>query len=255
MDWYIFVPTGLLGMIIGSFLNVVIYRLPRNESLVKPRSHCPNCKSQIPFYRNIPVLTFLLQRGKCSECSQPISWQYPLVELINGLIWGWAFSELSFEYALFLSVLGSILLTIAWIDSQHFLIPLVLSVSAVVIVLTAIFFSLIEWQWAIFGVLIGAVLPALSAGLLYLKSRKQGMGFGDIQLGFILGLWLGPYQMGFTLILASILVIVVWVMLSLKSTWDRNRPIPFAPYLIVSSFLVYITNYYQSDFITGLLYN
>lgn len=253
MDWIIFYPLFVMGAIIGSFLNVVIYRLPRNESIIHPRSHCPQCKAPIQWYRNIPIVSYLIQRGKCAECKSQISWQYPIVELITGLIWGWSFSTLDPQLALFFSILGSVLLIIAWIDGQHMLIPLVLSVTALTIVILAIGLNIVSWRNALLGVLVGVCIPAIVMGVMYLSTKRIGMGFGDLQLGLILGLWLGPFKMVAALLLASLLVIIVWAGISLRSGWDRNRPLPFAPYLIVSSCLVYITGYYQSDFIAGIL--
>ena len=105
MDFSIFFT---IGAFVGSFFNVVIYRLPRDESVIKPRSHCPDCKKSIPFYRNIPIISFIIQLGRCVQCKQRISIQYPAVELINGLLWGWAFANLSFPEAITVSLLCSI---------------------------------------------------------------------------------------------------------------------------------------------------
>nr|MCS5652290.1 prepilin peptidase [Candidatus Neomarinimicrobiota bacterium] len=102
MDSFIFFT---LGTFVGSFFNVVIYRMPLGESIIKPRSHCPACKTSIPFYRNIPLVSFILQAGKCANCQVAISLQYPAVELINGLIWGWAFYTLPFPDAVTASFL------------------------------------------------------------------------------------------------------------------------------------------------------
>ncbi|NQU27692.1 MAG: prepilin peptidase [Candidatus Marinimicrobia bacterium] len=255
MDWYLFFPFLLLGTIFGSFLNVIIYRLPRSESIAIPRSYCPNCRQPIPIYRNIPIFSFLVQRGKCADCSAKISWQYPLVELINGIIWGWSFSVNDPASAIYLAALGSILLAIAWIDYQHLIIPLSLNIGALLIVVFAIAFKLIYWRVALWGMLAGIGIPAVIVGMIYISSGKIGMGLGDIQLGLILGLWLGPIGIVMTLLLASMLTIIIWGILHFKTGWDKNRPLPFAPYLIISSFIVYISSYYQSDFIRGLLLN
>ena len=115
MDYYIFF---IIGTFVGSFFNVVIYRLPIDESVIRPRSHCPNCKNLIPYYRNIPIISFIIQLGKCANCKKRISIQYPAVEFINGLLWGWAFVSLSFPEATTVSMLCSVLIAIAWIDSR-----------------------------------------------------------------------------------------------------------------------------------------
>ncbi len=150
--------------------------------------------------------------------------------------------------------LASVLLAIAWIDGRHLLIPLALSATALLIVIIALIINIIPWQSAFYGAMVGIGMPALVMGGMYLSTRRYGMGFGDLHLGLILGLWLGPYKMVATLLFASLLVIIVWIGLSLRTGWDRNRSLPFAPYLIISSFFVYITGYYQSDFIEGILF-
>jgi leader peptidase (prepilin peptidase)/N-methyltransferase len=138
MDFLIFFT---LGTFVGSFFNVVIYRMPRDESIIKPRSHCPACKVSIPFYRNIPLVSFILQVGKCANCQGAISLQYPVVELINGLIWGWSFYTLPFPEAVTASFLSSILIAIAWIDARIYMVPLDLIVAGVVVLLFAVIFG------------------------------------------------------------------------------------------------------------------
>ena len=125
MDWKLSVVLFFIGGAIGgSFLNVVIYRLPRKLSLIHPRSHCTHCKAKIPFYRNIPLVSFILQIGKCKECNRQISPQYPLVELITGVVWSWCFLNLEGTEAVLTVLLFSTLITIAWIDGSTMNIPL-----------------------------------------------------------------------------------------------------------------------------------
>ena len=138
----------LFGLIFGSFLNVIIYRLPRKLFLSELRSFCPNCKYQIPFYSNIPVISYLAQRGKCANCREAISIQYPIIELLSALIWGWA----SINYGLYQGILFiwicSILLAISVIDQKTFIIPFPLILSALLGLLVYIYFNPSDWRIA-----------------------------------------------------------------------------------------------------------
>ena len=170
-----------LGSFVGSFFNVVIYRMPLGESIIKPRSHCPACKTSIPFYRNIPLVSFVLQAGKCTNCQVAISLQYPAVELINGLIWGWAFYTLPFPDAVTASFLCSILIAIAWIDARIYMVPLDLIIAGCVVLLFAVIFDVISYSQVLWGIAAGVLLPGFMMGLTWLITRRHGMGFGDLQ--------------------------------------------------------------------------
>ena len=250
MDFFIFFT---IGAFVGSFFNVVIYRLPRDESVIKPRSHCPDCKEPIPFYRNIPIISFLIQLGKCANCKQRISIQYPTVELINGLLWGWAFTNLLLPEAISVSLLFSILISIAWIDYRIYMIPLDLIIVGVIIISFSIIFGLLSLHQALLGIVAGVFFPGAMMGLTWIVTRRQGMGFGDLQLGFILGAWLGPILMILTLFLASLLGLIVWILISIFQGMDRNRPLPFAPYLAFSAISIFIVSNYSTTLIDRLI--
>jgi len=225
----------IIGAIVGSFLNMLIYRLPKDESIWKPRSHCPQCKTMIPLYRNIPLLTFIIQQGKCVECNKSISWQYPIVELITGSIWFICFTIFIPIHALMTALFSSVLIALAWIDLKTMMIPLSLIISGGVLIVISVIMGTLEWQWVLWGALAGVLIPLSMMGITYIVTRRQGMGWGDIQLGLILGAWLGPWNMALTLFLAALLGIFSWVGISFKKGFDRNRPLPFAPYLVISA--------------------
>lgn len=243
----------IIGTFVGSFFNVVIYRLPRDESVIRPRSHCPNCKNSIPFYRNIPIISFIIQLGKCAHCKNRISIQYPAVELINGLLWGWAFSSLPFSEAITVSLLCSILVSISWIDSRIYMIPLDLIIVGAIIIILSIIFGALSLDQALLGIVAGVFFPGLMMGLTWLVTRRQGMGFGDLQLGLILGAWLGPILMILTLFLASLLGLIAWILISIFKGIDRNRPLPFAPYLTFSAISIFIVSNYSTTLIDHLI--
>ena len=106
----LYVPIFIWGLLIGSFLNVIIYRLPRNLSIVFPNSFCPKCKKSIPLYRNIPLFSFIIQLGKCAECKNKISFRYPLIELTNGTLWYLNFQQFDLQTAIFSSIISSCIL-------------------------------------------------------------------------------------------------------------------------------------------------
>ena len=235
MDWLSIIATFIIGSCVGSFLNVLIYRLPMEESIWSPRSHCLHCNKTIPWYRNIPLVSFFIQNGKCAECDSSISWQYPLVEIINGCVWAVCFYIFIPLQAGLTAMFSSVLITLAWIDYKTMMIPLSLIITGICIIVISVFANLLVWQMVFWGAFAGVLIPLAMMGLTYLFTRRQGMGWGDIQLGLILGAWLGPWFMMIALFLAALFGILAWISISIINGFDRNRPLPFAPYLVVST--------------------
>jgi leader peptidase (prepilin peptidase)/N-methyltransferase len=235
MDWLPVITTFIIGSCVGSFLNVLIYRLPREESIWSPRSHCPHCNKTIPWYRNIPLVSFFIQNGKCAECDASISWQYPTVEVITGYIWATCFFVFNPLHATMTALFSSILIALAWIDLKTMMIPLSLIISGAIVIGLSIITGILEWKLVLWGAFAGVLIPLAMMGLTYLFTRRQGMGWGDIQLGLILGAWLGPWFMMIALFLAALFGILAWISISIINGFDRNRPLPFAPYLVVST--------------------
>tara|TARA_B110000438_G_scaffold32410_2_gene31968 strand:- start:6592 stop:7347 length:756 start_codon:yes stop_codon:yes gene_type:complete len=230
----------MLGLTFGSFLNVVIYRLPRNLFFSKSRSFCPHCKYQIPFHSNIPVISYLIQGGKCTNCATSISRQYPIVELLSALIWGWA----SFNYGLHQGILFiwicSILLAISIIDHETFIIPFPLIISALLGLLVYIYFNPTEWRVSFWGAIMGVGYLSLVFLLTSAIFNKQTLGLGDLQLIAITGMWLGPVNVLLSVFISALLALIIWGILSLFKGFDRNRAMPFGPYLSGSAILLYV---------------
>ncbi len=235
MDWLPIIATFIIGSCVGSFLNVLIYRLPMEESIWSPRSHCLHCNKTIPWYRNIPLVSFFIQNGKCAECDASISWQYPTVEVITGYIWATCFFVFNPLHATMTALFSSILIALAWIDLKTMMIPLSLIISGAIVIGLSIITGILEWKLVLWGSLAGMAIPLIMMGLTFLITRRQGMGWGDIQLGLILGAWLGPWFMMIALFLAALFGILAWISISIINGFDRNRPLPFAPYLVVST--------------------
>ena len=245
MDWKLSLILFFIGGAIGgSFLNVVIYRLPQRLSLFQPRSHCTHCKAKIPFYRNIPLVSFILQRGKCKKCNGQISPQYPLVELITGVVWSWCFLNLEGTEAVLTVLLFSTLITIAWIDGSTMNIPLNLILFALGVEIVGFLLGNISLREALGGAFVGVICLGLIMLLTFLLTKRQGMGFGDLQLGLVLGIWLGSVNMALTLFGASFISLLVWLGISARKGLNKNRALPFAPFLIFSAGLVFVIDFY-----------
>ena len=142
------------GIIVGSFLNVIIYRLPISLSIISPRSHCTQCKKEIPFYLNIPIFSYILLRGKCFNCKKNISLQYPLVELLIGIIFLYTFNNSEIPESLFFCIISCLLICIAIIDYNHYIISLSLSSILLLIIIPYIFLNN-SITYHLFGMMIG----------------------------------------------------------------------------------------------------
>jgi len=233
---------ALYGLVIGSFLNVVIYRVPRGESVVRPRSRCPGCGAEIAARDNIPVLSWLLLRGRCRHCGGPISWRYPAVELLTGALFAMMAARFGLSWTLpaflYLAAVG---VALALIDLDVHRLPDVLTlpsyvVGGVLLVLPALF----DGSWGDYGRawLAAAVLFAFYFVLLLIY--PAGMGFGDVKLAGVLGLHLGFLGWG-TLVVGGfmgfLLGAVVGGLLMLTRRATRKSKIPFGPFMLVGALI------------------
>lgn len=170
-----------------------------------------------------------------------------LFELICTLPWLWSFLNLPLFDAVIFSFMVSILIGIAFVDYHTMQIPLLFILAGIGIITLSIFKKSIYISSALWGIFVGAIIPLMIIGLLWLITKRQGMGFGDIQMGIILGAWLGPMRMALTLFLASLLSLLVWVGVSLVQGFDKNRAIPMGPFLSVAGTGVYIGSFYYPE--------
>lgn len=230
-----------VGAVLGSFLNVVAYRMPRGESIVFPGSRCPRCRKPIAFYDNIPVLSWLILRGRCRNCRRPISARYPAVEafmaaLSAGLWLRWSADP---AWAAATVAAGAALVAVALIDWDTFLIPDELSLGLVGLgLLTAPlnpFFSAASWYGSVgrsfLGALIGFCLCwGIAAGGEWLF-KKEAMGGGDVKLMAGIGACIGGVGAFDAMMVASFLGSIYGVSLMLRGTLKRSDPIPFGPFL------------------------
>lgn len=229
----------IFGALVGSFLNVCIYRLPKNESVVFPASHCPNCDYQIRWYDNIPMLSYLFLRGSCRKCGTRISPQYPVVEFLNGALALALFLRfgLGFPYAV-LFVLCSSLVVITFIDLEHQIIPDVISLPGIVVGFVCSFFIPgFGWLNSLIGIVAGGGSLLLVAYGYQLIAKKDGMGGGDIKLLAMLGAFLGWKAVLFIIFAASLIGSIVGVSLMLAQKKDSTLAIPFGPFLATGALL------------------
>ena len=237
-----FIPTIaiILGLIFGSFLNVVIYRLPKKIFFSKARSFCPKCNYQIPINSNIPIFSFLIQRGKCKNCDKKISYQYPIIELISSSIWFWASISYDIQQGILFIWICSILLTITIIDFKTLIIPFPLIISAFLGILTYLLINPTDWKISFWGTVMGVGYLSLVFLLTSALFKKQTMGFGDLQLVAITGMWLGPINILLSIFISALLALIFWIVLVLFNGKDKHTMIPFGPFLSFSAILLYI---------------
>jgi leader peptidase (prepilin peptidase) / N-methyltransferase len=231
--WFFYLTLLILGLVLGSFYNVCIYRLPREESIVWPGSRCPHCRHPLSLLDNLPLVSFLLLKGACRYCQTPISYQYPLVEAATGLatvLIGWKFG-LSWAFCQAL-ILTSALLVVSFIDLSHQIIPDWITYPGMVLGLLLSWLLGSPGLWSsLIGLLIGGgVLWLLAVGY-QLLAKKEGMGGGDIKLLAMIGTFLGWPGVLVTLLLGSLLGTLVGLVLILIWKKDRTYAVPFGPFL------------------------
>jgi leader peptidase (prepilin peptidase)/N-methyltransferase len=234
---YIFwaVSFFVLGAVIGSFLNVVIARLPRGESIVTPSSRCTACGHPIRPRDNIPVLSYLLLGGRCRDCNTRISTRYPLIEFLTALLFlalylKWGFTPATGVFSIF----AAALVAIFWIDLDHMIIPDAISLNCIPIGVAAAVGGLLpgmDWKYSLVGTVLGAVVLYVPA-VLYERIRgTEGLGGGDVKLLAMIGAFTGPYGVMFVLFLSSTVGSLFGLvgMAALKT--ESTAPIPFGPFL------------------------
>ncbi len=243
----------ILGLCIGSFLNVCIARMPEDRSVVSPPSHCPRCGSSIRWYDNIPVLSWLLLRARCRSCASPIPATYPLIEACTGvlllLLWrrliptpdqlDAAHLAMYAYYATFVAMLVGL----TFVDLKHYIIPDEFSIYAVPVgVLGALGLNWLQpglgptWQQSLVGALVGGGFLLAIAGLYWLIRREEGIGFGDVKLLAMIGSFLGAFPALFLVILlASISGSAVGIASIIGRGRGLRTAIPFGPFLAMGA--------------------
>lgn len=229
---------AVFGAMLGSFLNVLILRLPKDESVVFPGSHCPRCQAPIAWYDNIPILSWVILGGKCRHCHESISVQYPLIELLTALLWAAAAWHYGVDLTgLTAAVLGTLLLGIAVTDARHFLIPDEYTLGG--LVLGLLLSARGGWDGLLQAVIGAAVGFALLYGVAVAGTKmfgKEAMGGGDIKMMAMVGTFVGWKGVLLTIFGGSLLGTLVFVPLSLK----QKRLVPFGIFLAAAAGIVFV---------------
>lgn len=230
----IYVFIGLMGIIIGSFLNVCICRIPEGEPLVNTFSRCPNCNTRLKFYDLVPIVSFIFLKGKCKYCEKKISLQYPLVEALTGVVFLLTFLNVGLnQYLIKYLFIFSLLIVVTFIDIKYHIIPNKL--------MLVLFIWVLGWQFiapeiSLYQAVLGSII---GGGLFFLVAIVSGggMGGGDIKLMFSAGFLLGTTHTTLVIFLASLIGGVFGGALLAIGIKKRKDPIPFGPFLSLAIFL------------------
>jgi leader peptidase (prepilin peptidase)/N-methyltransferase len=236
IDTPLLVIAAAVGLCIGSFLNVVIYRLPLGQSLVSPGSRCPKCGYALRWYDNIPVLSWVWLAGRCRQCRTPISPQYPIVELVTALlfvlvVWLTPEGPLVFSRLIFVSILVALF----GIDLEHQILPNVITLPGI---LVGLMFSAIAppgWRDALIGTLLGAGVLYGIAAAYYAVRREEGMGMGDVKMLAMIGAFLGWKSVLVTLVLSSFSGALIGVTLMAVQRGSMKLALPFGTFLALGA--------------------
>ena len=224
-----------LGLVVGSFLNVCIHRLPLRESVVWPASRCPHCRTELNAYDNIPVISYLMLRGRCRSCRKPISAQYPIIELLTGIVFFAAFmlfdGPILFQRLLF----ACAMIVLFVIDLEHRILPDVVTLPGIVVGFLFSFFMPPGWFDSLLGMLLGAgTLWLMGEAYFYLR-KEEGMGFGDVKMLGMIGAFLGWKLMLLTLFLSSFLGSIIGLGVIAFKRGDMKYALPFGTFLAVGA--------------------
>lgn len=276
--WFFPLFATLFGLLVGSFLNVVIYRLPimmekewkkdcidcfpdlapkettdkKEEvfNLSLPRSRCPKCQTQIKFYDNIPVISWLLLKGKCRQCSNPIRFRYPAIELLSGLMCLTVAYVLPFSYFAVAAILFTLaLIALTFIDIDTMLLPDQITLP---LLWSGLYLALVEWSSvSLVDSVIGAMAGYLILWSIYwgfkLLTGKEGMGYGDFKLLAALGAWLGWQQLPLIILLSSVVGAIIGIIMLRAQKQGMDKAIPFGPYLAIAGWVCLLWGHHISD--------
>ena len=241
----LYIMIFLIGISIGSFLNVCIYRIPKKEDIVFERSHCMSCGNVLKWYELIPLFSFLVQGGKCRNCKTKLSVQYPLIELLNGLIYVWIFMAKGFQpESILFCICASVLIVISVIDWRTYEIPFGCNIIIGILGIVRVFLNLAHW----YDYVIGFFAVSGLFLIIYWITKGRGIGGGDIKLMAAAGLLLGWQNILLALMIGSIAGSVIH--LTLMKVQGKDRVLAFGPYL---AFGIFISMLYGNNLITWYL--
>jgi len=233
----------IFGLSVGSFLNVLIYRVPEGININYPPSTCPKCNNQLKWYHNIPLFSWLFLRGKCAYCDSKISAQYPIIELINAFIWLAVYSKLGLEwYGVFVALSFSMLLALSMIDFKYYAVPDSINYAALIFALISPNFLHKALDAAY------AALAFYILGLIVSKlAKKDALGEADIIVAATMAALLGYPAFFIAMFIAALLAI-------LPSLFAKDTMVPFVPFLSLATFITYINKEVLLNYLEVLMY-
>ena len=232
---------AVLGVCVGSFLNVCIYRLPRGQSLASPPSRCPSCGRGLRWYHNIPVVSWLVLRGRCAHCQAPISMQYPIIELVTALVWvlivwttpiGWLLASRL--------VLATALIVLFMIDLEHQLLPNRITLPGILVGFAFSFVAPPGPFDSLLGIVLGGGVLYGIAAAYYLVRKEEGMGMGDVKMLAMVGAFLGWKAVLLTLVLSSFAGAVIGMAMMALHKGNMRYALPFGTFLAVGALIAMI---------------
>lgn len=226
---------ALVGVVVGSFLNVCVFRLPRGESVVFPRSRCTRCDRTLTWYENVPIVSWLALRGRCRTCGEWISWRYPLVELCTAIAFAAVYAlygptPLGFSRL----ILACTLIVLFMIDLEHQLLPNVITLPGIVVGFVFSLFGPPGWFDSLIGILLGGALPYAIAEVYFRLRGDEGLGMGDVKMLAMIGAFLGWKLMLVTLVFASLAGSIVGLGF-IAAGYGRKYALPFGTFLAVGA--------------------
>jgi leader peptidase (prepilin peptidase)/N-methyltransferase len=247
---FLLIAAFLLGTCLGSFFNVLIYRLPREESILHPGSRCPACGRPVRAWENLPIVSFFLLRGKCAGCGSGISWRYPVVEAMSGV----GFLLIAYAdgpgFPLLRDLLFfSLLVPIVFIDIDHRIIPDELSLGGLAAGILLSFLPGGDWKGALSGALLGGGILFVTAAVYHRVTGIEGLGGGDVKLLAMIGAFLGWRGALFTILFGSLMGVVGGVVAMRKGNDGLKTAIPYGPYLCAAALIAR----FLGDFVWGFL--
>jgi leader peptidase (prepilin peptidase) / N-methyltransferase len=236
MPWSFVALAALAGLIIGSFLNVCIHRLPRGQSLMHPPSTCPRCRRRLRWRDNVPVVSWVLLRAKCAQCGAPISAQYPLVEIVTAGLFALVTATTS-DPAVLAShlVLGAALIVLFAIDLEHQILPNAITLPGIVVGFLFALVTPVGWLESLFGILLGGGILYGIAAAYYAIRKEEGLGMGDVKMLAMIGAFLGWKAVLVTLVLASFSGSIVGLVMIASSRGSMKYALPFGTFLAMGA--------------------
>ena len=230
----------IFGSIIGSFLSVCIYRMPRKISIVKPRSRCNKCENKINWYDNIPIISFIILSGRCRNCKEKISIIYPIVEILSGFFACACLFKFGLSiYFLVFYYFSCILIVVSFIDLEHRIIPDILSIPNIAIgIFLSIFLTHITWKESLIGAVLGFGILFVISFAYYFITKREGLGGGDVKLLAVVGAFLGYKAILPVIFLSSILGSIIGLTVMLIKKEGLRYAIPFGPFIAVGTIVM-----------------